>query len=115
MKARVISTGKIVEVTQVTNAQPILAYPHAMHIYADSNGTTYPDTDLDFINVYPDISPDIHSDKQQIRIQASIAAMHGMMAAISPERFTCRINAKAVAKASVEYADALIEELFKEL
>lgn len=35
------------------------------------------------------------------------------MSSISSERFTLRINENAVAKASIEYADALIEELKK--
>lgn len=105
MKARVISTGKIVDVTLNKNMQPMLE-TGATRVYTSSDGTSYLNTELDFVNAYP--------DKQQIRVQASIAVMQGMMVAISPERFTCRPNAKAVAKASVEYADALIEELFKD-
>lgn len=50
-------------------------------------------------------------DWEQRRYELTKAAMQGMMAAISPERFTVRIDEKAVAKASREYADAVIEEL----
>lgn len=48
---------------------------------------------------------------EEIRIKAAIASMEGMMMAISPERFTIKIKPEVVAKASVEYADALIKEL----
>lgn len=105
MKAKVIKTGKVVDVMLNKNEQPT-SETGAMYIYNSSDGTRYLNTELDFVNVYP--------DRQQIRVQASVAAMQGIMVAISPERFTCRPNAKAVAKASVEYADALIEELFKD-
>ena len=48
---------------------------------------------------------------EEIRIKAAIASMEGMMMAISPETFTIKIKPEVVAKASVEYADALIKEL----
>lgn len=47
-------------------------------------------------------------DWEQRRFELTKAAMQGMMAAISPERFTVRISEEAVAEASVKYADAVI-------
>lgn len=102
MKAKVKATGKVIDVTLNKCAMPVQG-SGATSIYEGEKGKTYIDTELDFIHLYP--------DWQQVRIQAAIAAMQGMMADITPERFTIRINEKAVAKASVEYADALIEEL----
>lgn len=52
-------------------------------------------------------------DWEQRRYELTKAAMQGMMASISPEKFTLRISEVAVAKASVEYADAVIKELKK--
>lgn len=99
MKAKLKKTGEIIEVTFSQSKQFLHSF------YKDDNGNEYINDDLDFNVPAP--------NWEQIRIQAAIAAMQGMMAAISPERFTVRISEEAVAKASVEYADSLIKELKK--
>lgn len=90
------------------DAEGVLNAPYGMCYLCELEGRMYyiPAT-------YITITEWDNTDWEKIRIQASIAAMQGMMAAISPERFTVRISADAVARASVEYADALIEELKK--
>lgn len=45
-----------------------------------------------------------------IRLQVATAAMQGLLNATSVERFTLRIKPSAIAKAAVEYADALLAE-----
>lgn len=53
-----------------------------------------------------------HDEKwEKIRIQASIAAMQGIMSATSSEIVTARTEPKVIAEYAVEYADALIDEL----
>lgn len=53
MKAKVLSTGKIIEVKLNLNSQPT-AESGAKSVYEGSDGNTYFDTELDFKNVYPD-------------------------------------------------------------
>lgn len=77
-------------------------------IALDNNGDTL---EVNVENI--DCFIDNNIDWKQIRIQAAISAMQGMMSAISKDRFTLRIKEYVVAKASIEYADALIEELKK--
>lgn len=45
------------------------------------------------------------------RLQVATAAMQGLLNATSVERFTLRIKPSAIAKAAVEYADALLAEI----
>lgn len=45
------------------------------------------------------------------RVQIATAAMQGLLNATSVERFTLRIKPSAIAKAAVEYADALLAEI----
>lgn len=45
-----------------------------------------------------------------IRLQVATAAMQGLLNATSVERFTLRIKPSTIAKAAVEYADALLAE-----
>lgn len=106
MKAKVKATGQVINVEIDMNIQPV-AGNDISYVFRDRDGRIYYGNDLDFKNLYP--------DWQQVRVQASIAAMQGMMAAISPERFTVRISEKAVANASIGYADALIERLKEEM
>lgn len=101
MKAKVKATGKVIEATIDKCAVPVQGCG-ASSVYQGDDGKTYYDTELDFINVYP--------DWQQVRIQAAIAAMQGFCAnKISLEKCTYdeRVNL------SVRQADALIEELKK--
>lgn len=99
MKAKVKETGEVIEVHINKCAIPVQDCG-ASSIYLGDNGKTYLDTELDFLNVYP--------DWQQVRIQASIAAMQGIL---SNERRIA--NMEDTASSSVMYADALIEELKK--
>lgn len=100
MKAKVKETGKVIEVTRNRYAMPTKD-SGASYTYLGEDGKNYLDTDLDFINVYP--------DWQQVRIQAAIAAMQGLL---STERL-CTFPNRDIAKYSVSQADALIEELKK--
>ena len=106
MKAKVKATGKVVETTLDKCSVPIVGYG-ARSVYECSDGKKYYDTELDFINVYP--------DWQQVRIQAAISAMNGLLTGTSAERYTLRIKPEQIAKDANEYADALIKELQKEM
>lgn len=99
MKAKVKATGKVIEATINKCAVPVHGCG-ASSIYLGEDGKTYLDTELDFINVYP--------DWQQVRIQSSIAAMQAYI--LNPHR-DGRIE--DLAKISVKFSDALIEELKK--
>lgn len=83
MKAKVKATGEVVEAKINTNIVPVCG-GSAKSFYDCSDGNTYLDTDLDFNNVYP--------DWQQIRIQAAISAMNGLLTGTSAERYTLRIK-----------------------
>ena len=48
-------------------------------------------------------------DWQQVRIQAAIAAMKGLIS--NPDDFTTNQSPSGIAKKSVMFADALVEEL----
>ena len=109
MKAKVLYTGKIVEVKLNLNSQPT-ANSGAKSVYEGSDGNTYFDTELDFKNVYP--------DWQQVRIQAAIAIMPANHA--SPELMQFLTTKEdfpftSLAKVSVKSADALVSELQKSM
>lgn len=106
VKAKVKATGKVVEATLDKCSVPVAGYG-ARSVYECSDGKKYFDTELDFINVYP--------DWQQVRIQAAISAMNGLLTGTSAERYTLRIKPEQIAKDANEYADALIKELQKEM
>lgn len=106
MKAKVKATGKVVEAVIDKCSVPVSGYG-AKFVYDCSDGKKYFDTELDFINVYP--------DWQQIRIQAAISAMNGLLTGTSAERYTMRIKPEKIAEDAKEYADALIKELQKEI
>lgn len=106
MKAKVKATGKIVEAKININIAPVCG-GSAKAFYDCSDGNTYLDTDLDFNNVYP--------DWQQVRIQAAISAMNGLLTGTSAERYTLKIKPGQIAKDANEYADSLINELKREL
>lgn len=104
MKAKVKATGKVVEVEKIIEYSEIpgTSFGADYEYYKDEvNQKTYNEDELDFINVYP--------DWQQVRIQASIAAMQAMISRVSLPYG----NVNDCANDSVEYADALIEELKK--
>lgn len=53
MKAKVLSTGKVIEVKLNLNFQPT-SNSGSQSVYEGSDGGAYFDTELDFKNVYPD-------------------------------------------------------------
>lgn len=105
MKAKVLSTGKIVEVMLNHNSQPT-ASSGAKSVYEGSDGNTYFDTELDFKNVYP--------DWQQIRIQAAIAILQGIY---SSKDIALHANKtsdnplESMAELATRQADVLVNEL----
>ena len=111
MKARVKATGKLLE--KVVPIMSVDSKVVMFHEYGTENEYYYYE-DLDFSNTI---------DWEQTRIQASIAAMQGMIA--NPQTFeqldhdkgykeVCEGNkSQIIALASVMYADALIVELKK--
>ena len=103
MKAKVLSTGKVIEVKLNLNSQPT-ADSGAHSVYEGSDGYTYFDTELDFKNVYP--------DWQQLRVQASLAIMQGLCSnPVVIQQFDYYERAELAAK----QADALIQELQKSM
>lgn len=103
MKAKVKETGKIIEATLNRNSYPVSG-SGATSVYEGSDGNTYFDTELDFVNIYP--------DWEQIRIQAAIAAMQGVLS--NPAFCNISTNKELPIKIAIYSADALIKELKKE-
>lgn len=105
MKAKVKATGKVVEVTINKCAVPVQGYG-ASSVYQGDDGKTYFDNELDFIHVYP--------DWQQVRIQAAIAAMGGLLHRLDdkPNAFI-KDYRKEIVEEAILQADTLIEELKK--
>lgn len=105
MKAKVLSTGKIIEVMLNLNSQPI-ANSCAKSVYEGSDGNTYFDTELDFKNVYP--------DWQQVRIQASIAILQGIYSSKDIALHASRTSdnpLESMAELATRQADVLVNEL----
>lgn len=101
MKAKVKSTGEIVDVKLDMNIQ--LADENRFNdIYSDNNGKIYTEDELDFKNLYP--------DWQQIKIQASIAAMQGILSNSARDE-----TIENMVNLSIELADTIVEKLKKEL
>lgn len=101
MKAKVKSTGKIIEVTCNMDIRSV-SNPDAS-VYNGPDGSLYCDTELDFNNIYP--------DWQEIKIKASIAAMKTL---IPINVKSIHVGVEAVAAGAVKYANALVEELQKD-
>ena len=109
MKAKVLSTGKIVEVMLNHNSQPT-ASSGAKSVYEGSDGNTYFDTELDFKNVYP--------DWQQIRIQAAIAIVQGIYASNDLALYAGKTSHnphEAIAELAINQAGALVSKLQKSM
>lgn len=100
MKAKVKATGEVIDVEIDKCAVPVIGNG-ASYVYLGSNGKAYLDIHLDFINVYP--------DWQHVKVQAAIAAMQGFC---SNDKF-CVYTEGDIAKYAVKQANALIEELKK--
>lgn len=101
MKAKVKATGIVVEANLNRCAMPVAGYG-ASSIYECSDGKNHYDTELDFINVYP--------DWQQVKIQAAMFAMQGILA-----NNTCNATIEEITDTSVKFADTLVRKLQKEM
>ena len=104
MKAKVKEAGKVIEVEKIIEYSEIpgTSFGTDYEYYKDEvNQKTYNEDELDFINVYP--------DWQQVRIQAAIAAMQGILSnSTNDDAIENYVNV------SVKLADALIAELQKQ-
>ena len=103
MKAKVKETGEVIEVEKIIEYSEIpgTSFGADYEYYKDGvNQKKYNEDELDFINVYP--------DWQQVRIQAAISTMQGILANEKRDG-----TIEDIAFASVRYTDALIEELKK--
>lgn len=109
IRAKVIKTGKIVNVWFAEDRKSDMIKMEGARgpIYEDQDGNLYTCEDLDF--------NDIHPNWEQIKIQASIAAMQGIISTKNQDNITSRDRIQEIANASVEYANALIERLKKEI
>lgn len=97
MKAKVRETGKVIDVTLNLCSQPVES-SGATSVYEGSDGNTYFDTELDFVNVY--------IDWEQRRYEIAKAVLQGLNA-------NGRIilsNEEKVEKAVLQ-ADLLIDRL----
>jgi hypothetical protein len=104
MKARVIKTGKVIDVelhVDIKTEGPPKPAKHILKLYIDSEGNQYAGKDLDFINLYP--------DWQAIKIQAAIAAMQGFIANTSFYADTA--GPGTTAEWAEKYAEALVTKL----
>lgn len=101
MKAKVKETGEIINVEFDMNSQSVNRYGFN-DIYRGPNKEIYKESDLDFKNLYP--------DWQQIKIQASIAAMQGILSNNARDE-----TIENMVNLSIELADTLVEKLKKKL
>lgn len=109
VKAKVLSTGKIIEVKFNLNSQPT-SESGASRVYEGSDGHTYFDTELDFKNIYP--------DWQQVRIQAAIAIAQGIYASKDMALYAGKTSSnphRTIAEVAVNQADFLVSELQKSM
>ena len=113
MKAKIRKTGEIVEVIcyggSPLNRNNVLDYVN----YIDSQGVEH--TEPNHLNYYWDFEPieTSHGDYwQDVRERAAIAAMQGMLSC-GEGPFDYQGVTDEIAKAAVDYADSLVEELKK--
>ena len=114
MKARIRKTGEIVEVITYSGSS-IRNECIDKVSYIDSKGVEH---DRETLNYYWDFEqlPDVKEDNfpiidwNQVRIQAAIAAMQALRSNTGYNKF----SDVEIAKYSMRYANALIEELKKE-
>ena len=97
MKAIIISTGEVIKIAD---------YARVTLDKCDDYGNPI-EVSFEDIELIKDSSSTI--DWQQIRIQASIAAMKGLIS--NPDDFTTNQSPSGIAKKSVMFADALVKEL----
>lgn len=94
MKAKIKKTGEIVDVTRNKHG-----------FYVDENRVGYTLNELDFGN-------EENEHWQDVRERASIAAIQGMLSC-GEGAFSYQGITDEIAKAAIDYADALIERLKK--
>ena len=97
MKARIISTGEIINIAD---------YARVILDKCDSYGNPI-ELPFEDIELIKDLSRNI--DWQQVRIQAAIAAMKGLLS--NPDDFTTNQSPSGIAEKSVVFADLLVKEL----
>ena len=97
MKARIISTGEIIKIAD---------YARVTLDKCDDYGNPI-EVSFEDIELIKDSSSTI--DWQQVRIQAAIAVMKGLIS--NPDDFTTNQSPSGIAKKSVMFADALVKEL----
>ena len=97
MKARIISTGEVIKIAD---------YARVTLDKCDDYGNPI-EVSFEDIELIKDSSSTI--DWQQVRIQAAIAVMKGLIS--NPDDFTTNQSPSGIAKKSVMFADALVEEL----
>ena len=97
MKARIISTGEVIKIAD---------YARVTLDKCDDYGNPI-EVSFEDIELIKDSSCTI--DWQQVRIQAAIAVMKGLIS--NPDDFTTNQSPSGIAKKSVMFADALVKEL----
>lgn len=97
MKARIISTGEVINIAD---------YARVTLDKCDDYGNPI-EVSFEDIELIKDSSSTI--DWQQIRIQAAIAAMKGLIS--NPDDFTTNQSPSGITKKSILFADALVKEL----
>ena len=97
MKARIISTGEVIKIAD---------YARVTLDKFDDYGNPI-EVSFEDIELIKDSSSTI--DWQQVRIQAAIAVMKGLIS--NPDDFTTNQSPSGIAKKSVMFADALVKEL----
>ena len=97
MKARIISTGEVIKIAD---------YARVTLDKCDDYGNPI-EVSFEDIELIKDSS--ITIDWQQVRIQAAIAVMKGLIS--NPDDFTTNQSPSGIAKKSVMFADAHVKEL----
>ena len=110
MKARIKSNGHIVNVHETGERVISKNGIERTYISDDCSGIYYSQSELEFIQ-----KPKDDTDWNQVRIQAAIAAMQGMVdgQVHTSSKIALSENIKTMAVKSVMCADALVAELKK--
>lgn len=113
MKAKVLLTGEIVDVSYIGQRGTVMT-----NMYMDSLNRTYAEYELEFINetdesvivhhVYNQVDGEKHW--QDVRERAAIAAMQGILSC-GEGAFSYDGVTNEIAKSAVEQANALVKQL----
>lgn len=107
MRAKVKDTGKIIDVEFDGDPQFMSVYG-VNDTFRGPDGEIYTESELDFDNLYPD--ENLYPNWQKIKVQASIAAMQGILANNARDE-----TIENMVNLSIELADTLVEKLKKKL